>query len=977
MKSKKLLLISFNILLFLILTVSVLPALNPTVVQAGADDNYISNQVQITENNIISENSAYILFKETDVMHGMSYLQAGDAAEKQPNYNSLVTFVGLQGRQYLKENILSIKFDDDFATEEDSRFVINIDYYDYGGAGSFSVEYMPQGKSSSIRMTVGKKGDGRGGTLEYPDGKWWRVSMLVSDANFTQKLEGGYDIRIHTGAWNAFSKIEVVNLSRYGATTVELGTFNMAAAEVLNKLGVFDGYGEGDKFDPQLSKVLTREEALELLITCYGLKDEAKRLNLKPTTNKVSAELACYAGLAEEKGVIEPSAELDLTQTFTQRELLVWYLKLIGIEDDDIWGNAYEIVRELELTTEENLVIQPDRTANVDALVVLAANVFAETNRKTGYNAFSVGFEAGKYSYETIVGLDYVGLSKWMRKNPFKLPSQKRVDALTGRTYHMVDFFGTMANKPYFTQNCVAMDNKRVYFGTADCNIYEYNIETEMCRWICRTDHMSNIDITPLNNLWYTVNNQVRKINLDTYEDVFVHEGFKDFKNYYQGIQVNNDESMLSIELATDDWVPETTRPNVSPGRYINFLDLTKGEDAEWDFSHTVYSDYDKSFINHFCINPNPKYKNWAFFAHDDFLINAYSGMNTQMHRRNWMLNLDTDEYFNVYNQRWRIQPYKDNVETGTISMGANHEMWSRNGEWFTTGLVITTVAGVPVPLSNRAVQATMRADGSDLWLIPADFSKSKNYYYQNACISHSAIDWNANWLVGETTYSYLNQCDFYLVETHTGKTQLLARFDHNGLNNGHVHASFSPDSSFVVFGGWSPGFKTVQWGWMDVSDITGNPSEGGRYDISGSCESFSYKGDFDHSTEPEFNEDGTVKEVKIPAGRSMYVDVKKTVVEKDNTPATITITYKDDSKMPLKLCYYTWKENTPGDLNEFTEREIYIERKGTNKIVTKTIKLDDICLANMEMLRSDFRIRAAGGTATVYSVEVSVPDAN
>ena len=118
-----------------------------------------------------------------------------------------------------------------------------------------------------------------------------------------------------------------------------------------------------------------------------------------------------------------------------------------------------------------------------------------------------------------------------------------------------------------------------------------------------------------------------------------------------------------------------------------------------------------------------------------------------------------------------------------------------------------------------------------------------------------------------------------------------------------------------------------------------------------------------------------TKKEIKIPAGRQMYVDVKKTVVEKDNTPATITITYKDDSKMPLKLCYYTWNENAPGDINELAEHEFIINRKGTGKRLTKTIKLKDICLGNMEVLRSDFRVRAAGGDATVYSVNVSVPD--
>ena len=55
----------------------------------------------------------------------------------------LVTYVGMQGRQYLASNILTLKFDKGFADEEDRIFVLNIDYYDYGGR-KFYVEYMPR-----------------------------------------------------------------------------------------------------------------------------------------------------------------------------------------------------------------------------------------------------------------------------------------------------------------------------------------------------------------------------------------------------------------------------------------------------------------------------------------------------------------------------------------------------------------------------------------------------------------------------------------------------------------------------------------------------------------------------------------------------------------------------------------------------------------------------------------------------------------
>jgi hypothetical protein len=256
------------------------------------------------------------------------------------NYNKLVTFSGMQGRQYKASNVLTMKFDKGFADESDSMFVVNVDYYDYGGGGYFNVEYLPRGQEEPVKLAVLKQGDGSGGTFEYPNGKWWRVSMLIEDANFTGKLPGGADIRIYTSAWNAFAKVEVLNISKNTDPKAHLGTFNMSAAQALSKLGLFDGFGTDGKFDAGLAKVLTRQEALKLMMTAYGLGDDAVKRNLKPASQNVDPEYACYAGLAQEKGVIDADANLDLKAEFTQRELIVWYLKLMGFEDSDLWGNA-------------------------------------------------------------------------------------------------------------------------------------------------------------------------------------------------------------------------------------------------------------------------------------------------------------------------------------------------------------------------------------------------------------------------------------------------------------------------------------------------------------------------------------------------------------------------------------------------------------------------------------------------------------
>ena len=79
---------------------------------------------------------------------------------------------------------------------------------------------------------------------------------------------------------------------------------------------------------------------------------------------------------------------------------------------------------------------------------------------------------------------------------------------------------------------------------------------------------------------------------------------------------------------------------------------------------------------------------------------------------------MDTDEYFNVFDQKWYIQPEKDDVGTGFISTGSNHESWCGSGEWFGTAIYPPTIYGV-VTGYTRGVMALMRPDGSDLWFVP------------------------------------------------------------------------------------------------------------------------------------------------------------------------------------------------------------------------------------------------------------------
>lgn len=937
-----------------------------TVCDAASEDFYASNQTKVEKPERLWEGSSYIIFSDPEQSEGLTYLNPEDATRYDRYYSEPAEFKGVKGRQVWKENYLTFKLGENFADEEDTIFCISLDYWDYASDGYFYLEYISSETGEMVTHQVLKLG-----LLQQTDGAWFRLNIYVTDMALGGKMEGGGDFLIRTRAFNTYSRVEVRNVSRAAASNEYLGVFNETSAKQLNTLGLFDGFGTGNAFDPCLDKELTRQEAVKQMIISYGLKDEAVSRSLAPGVTNVDAEYIPYVGLAQSLGIFGKE-ELDMSATFKQQELVEWFMRLVGVPETAIKTDTYKNAKKYGVLTDSNVTCQPERPATVDALVGMAMNVFAVDHVKTGISPFSKALEEGTITPESLEGKTGSWFWKWILTHDIKVSKTTHKDWHSGRIYYSFGFMGLNSYVPYFTQKWMSVDSTRLFFCVNSDMLMEYNIVTETVHYIGRVRSWNTgFMVTPLNNLWWTDKlGVIWKLDLDTYEYTNMGQIPIEQVGTEGWLQVNNDETLLGVfwevdKSGTYDGTKATSFP---------ILDLTTGE---WDRSH-LYG-FPTPYYNpmHVMLNPGENHKNLVHFCHEGSAFEYYSGNSIYQYDRNYVMNTDTDEVYNIFKQRWLRTPIGNNMATGVTGEHSVHEFWSYDGEWLGTITGGGTIGGGPHEYGyHNATAVLMRYDGSDKWYIPADFTYAETYSNLGANINHGQITKDMRWIVGDIdNYNWNGKFtgDLHLVDTCTGETIFLAHTPNS--DNVQPHVQFSYDDKMIFFGVAHVNNSDLdRIGWMDVSEFTQNPRPGGWFDLSENCESFSYEGNFTHYVKPTFNNDNTLKNVYIPAGKEMHVNVKKELIESENTPAIITVTYKDDNKTPLVIRYKDWNMYTNGVYNELKDMTVHIERKGTGKILTKSIKIDDICLANAEYFRSDFKIGAVTGDATIYSVDVTIP---
>lgn len=921
----------------------------------------IMPQTEIKQMTPVDEDAAYIVFTDTAQEKQMTFEDGFGKTEKADvTYNEKVEFKGIVGRQVFNTNIMYLKFDPSFASPEDTTYKITFEYYDYGGAGYIYFDYTtPESDTNYGRIAVLKMGDPKGGTDEerYEKAKWWNCTFYISDASFRQAMAYGGDIRIVTGGYNTFAKIEVTNLSRNaGEETFDL--FNQKSANSLNIFGLYDEY-KAENADEILGATLTREQALAYMIQFAGLKEEAEKQNLPCSFTDVSAEYKPFVGMAESLGIVKNTrGTLGAKENFPQSELCEWYANFMGYEGDDVKTAPLKVVAGLKLINSGNMVFQPEKEVLMDNLVAMANNMLPLKNLKTGKCYLSDLYNSGRVTVDTFRATGDSTLVNWLLKGEFYMPPKEVIDPETGRTYYTIDLLGQNARKNYYTMPLTSTDDTRFYFQDDEGNMYEYNKETYMVKYLGSSNPGQSYFFctSAKNGLWYVNSVQeICRIDLDTYEEK-VYTKFPEEFVPGNGFMMQVDFYETSLTIGPRDmryW------DNRDQGGAVSRYDI---EENRWishfvdDFARDFVTDY--PYPGHLC--QNPIYKNLVFYCHEGAKVND----------RTWVMDMDTGEKWVGFEQK-KFSPYRYG-ESGV------HEYWLADG---VTALTVSSYGYIDAINFNWGPDHRQRNggiyffrwDGKDRRLINCDYS-----------YLHCATNLNSNrWLISDTAYDGGRRYnDLVIMDTEAGWSKNLAHPRQTGENPGHVHPQFDWSGNTVYFGLWSEDGKTVYVGWMDVSDITSNPTPGGPIELNETCSTFSYQGMNSFMFE---REDKNGKYYEIPVGNTMQVKVDCDYIEAESTSVEITVEYLDKGYYPIKLDYCEW-ENHEGyskretnfsrdyyyeGIGKINEQVKYIDRTNTGKWKTAKLTIHHMNLENMYKLGADFKLSGVNSTAEIRNVSI------
>lgn len=534
------------------------------------------------------------------------------------------------------------------------------------------------------------------------------------------------------------------------------------------------------------------------------------------------------------------------------------------------------------------------------------------------------------------------------------LPAIHVTDAVTGRDYQYINFFGRNAIRDYYTTRNWSTDNTRFYFTDDLSRIFEYNIETEIVRYIDQrfydayTPARDLMTIGRNNNLYYVDNNkQVVRINLNSYEKEVI-ANLPEYVVWCTMISVTDDESKLAMT-----WAEVGTE--AVKGR-MPVLDIATGE---WDttFNHDFSVESPGTYAGNQVINP----------VYNDLLMYMKLGSTTQ---RLWLLNTETDEYKNLYTER-----LFDVDNCGEI-MG--HELWTCDGnEIIITKYNMEKEIGRP-GIAGVDLNGRIRIINDEISPIHVATSPA-----------------STRWIVADENGGNGGKvggyADISMADSITGQAYELVHVNWSGPHPGHPHPSFSYDGNYAWFG-FDTGVEdyVIQIGWTDVSDITATSYDGGKISLSDSCETISYAGFKNNVT--SCIQDG-VNGYLLSNGNRMLINVKDEYAYGGATAenpdggfdAEITITYWDSNdrfadpstgeqrRGVFYVDYFAWNPDSEATLDKTTLYKENIPLNGTEKWVTKTIQVSGLNLENLELLESDLRIRPYRGDVIISNVEVNI----
>ena len=863
------------------------------------------------------DNTAWIRLADTVTGNHISFIDGGQDNPKSSTYNEMVILEGVNARKFYGGNHAYFKFDEEFYDKEnDHSFFIKLTLYQFGPEkGTFTFQYASQTGVQSVTVVKEK------------EPMWVTKQIYVNDAYFDHSIdEFNADIKIVSGAYNAFARLEVVNAKsiKYDNDFDVNMLVSDGHAKTLEQLGLYTPDKDSENF---LKDELTKASAAAKIVRIIGRDKEAQSCT-SPMSGATEEEKHALGYLAD-NGYIDWSGNAD--EPITQTELVKVFANIQGISTEgDVIANAVD----KGVLLSSDMMMQPNKTAIEDNLLALGYNWLLLPGKHGDENIVDM-MNGGLIDEEKLKNASEVRLQGLYYIKPRKIEKHEVIDPTTGRKYYYINRGNHQLIREYYTTNLWAADNKRFIVQDDDVSAPKYLYDTEKGT-LQYLDFCYNPAISiATDNLYYFKGRNVWKMNLNTFEKELVAPVYDTWGGSW-GTSLTNDEKYLAVNVTEySDPLDLATPYRGFRGRRVPVLNLETGE---WNTSfHKEFIGFDSEsmVLNHIILNP--VYDNLVFFAHE--------GNAERTPDRIWLLDLNTNKAFNLFRQK--------QVSEERTGEPAGHEMWFGNGERL--GYVKYPKAG------NIAYSGIMTIDltGKHKEYVNSD------YQYWHCCASPA----NDRFIVADTNNNVGGNIEIVLIDRYTGESHLLCKprlgyWQHPG----HAQPSFSQDGRQVhfVIGDRNGIISTA---WMDVSDIVDKPAIGGRTEISELCEGPSYKGTKNYFEKTKI---GGFDCFKIPAGKKMLVNVKDEKFQADRVDATISFDYYDWGYTPVRLSYFGWN-NKSLFIDKTEQMKCEVARNSTKQWKTATFELKDINLDNMEYIGTDFRIEGVYADLYVKDLKVEV----
>ena len=704
-----------------------------------------------------------------------------------PYFCEIVTLGDLECRKQYSSNSMYINLDEDFYDEGDTEFLVNIYYYNFGPSeGRYYFEYTTEFNNLD-QVTVYKPGSPVG---------WRYASIVITDCDPSPHYENGATFRIQNGAYNAWRRIEVVNVSRVkraGKAIEGIAALGHVKIRNLDKAGILSA-----------SDPLFQQENSAKQVNKYDLYEVISRYTMDKT----------------------PIPESYKDEPVTQSEMLKTFMDVVSID----YKSAPSIVNfalETEFISDDGLFTADDAPATYfNMITAIEGLVYYKDDNGEAF--ITTMFLNGYYGDAEIYELNDDELLAAYYRTPRFLPYEHVTDNVTGRTYCHLNFYGKNLVRGYHTQH-EWIGNNRFICTTEAGHLYLYNIDTQMIQYLGHSG-VYGATIGEDGKIYYTgpkdgALNTLARIDPDdptlTPKIVYrfpagvscslpvVSENGKWF-----GGQCSDVNGALGTpqgyEAFATFYINEDSKPGVADNNYK----IMYHPPVEEKLGHIGHE------------QANPRYDNLYFFCLEGGEANNkydYNHANTRVN----IANLDTGEIIGV-NQGM----IKDDL---AIELNT-HDVWSPDGEYMYFVYWQRVSAGFNGSEGAQMQSGMIRVDKE---------GRHRQYFVSNGYLTgfnHGNVGGeNMDWIVGDSfTVSVIN--------TNTHQNFPIASWGNlpgvqSSSQNDHGHAHITRKGNIVSWGGRHDGVLGVNWFDLDELVRNGEVAEGGRYDVNEYVECVSYKG--------------------------------------------------------------------------------------------------------------------------------------